>query len=120
MGWLLPSSGTVPIPFPQEDVDAADDIITAFDAVDTADVYVRRAFAKLCGWVACAVAYQRHHFTVEGGRYQFPRFTVRTGSPVSGLIDFNQIAIFQRCMPFCSAHSKRQRRAVHSVIPKLL
>lgn len=51
---------------------------------------------KYAGKVACAVAYQRHHFTVEGSQYQFSNLTVGNRFAGFRIDDFNQIAIFPK------------------------
>lgn len=75
---------------------------------------------KYAGKVACAVAYQRHHFTVEGSQYQLSNLTVGNRFAGFRIDDFNQIAIFPKVHAVCSVHSKATPGPFISVMPKLL
>ena len=61
------------------------------------------------GKVACTVADEGHHLSVQRCQYQFADFTFRYGFAGFRVNDFDQVAIFQKCMPSCSVHSKLRR-----------
>lgn len=62
------------------------------------------------GKVACTVADEGHHLSVQRCQYQFADFTFRYGFAGFRVNDFDQVAIFpESAWPSCSVHSRLRR-----------